>query len=756
MLTAKSINTRARREWIDESGVDEEIVDLNLKTSHSAFEGKRLTGWRSFSVGDGYWWCDTIEPRTGREVEVGELKLFNPTTNKKGKQIKYAAYPAGKTPLPGLLKISVNQWKKIAQQNNVSPDTIKVDKTRDDLGFWAWVLEQRLTVYVCEGRKKAAALLTHGYAAISIVGVWNGTKKWRGEHRRIVDGLIPFLQSECEIGLVYDSDFRSNPSVMEALKSFEKTLIGACPSIIVSMVTWGVNEGKGIDDLLVAYGKERLHEVISKREIFNEWIASVIYPDSFETIVVDKMKESGHHFIYSQKTLHKWNGTHYKPICDEAVADLISKQLKSIEDPDTGGEKSLPRGANNPIWNRRVLQHIKNNSWVDPSEINPAGHFNLLNEIIQIETNVETRVVKWDSVERSHDCPPYFDYCCDFEYNPAPNFQYWEQIKSALDEPYRSILFKTIASSIDLQSIREVHGRCVRGLFLLGDGNNGKDTAKTVIKQIFGSTMTAVSMSEIRNADANGDCNHLWPLEGSKLNWSSEAKTVRLDKTDILKAILTGDEVRVRRMHQNGHPIQPVSVMIFTSNNDPVIGTSAESIKSRYGIIRFEKTFVAEPSEPGQLKADPRFKDSKTFLLKEVAPAAFVDMLRTYKAVVESGIDYSPLDANYAELQEEYSHLSRFVHDIELKPDPSSDVSLDEIWTQLKAWYAIEEMAEIVNEIPRPIENDRYDPIVTSKRMIKKRLAEVNPKLKLEVKTERSSRRKSFLRGWRINNSLIS
>ncbi|MEM7771058.1 MAG: DUF3854 domain-containing protein [Cyanobacteria bacterium P01_A01_bin.37] len=753
MLTLASVHERAIDEWVQGSGIDLELAKLNIKSSNLPVEGKRLTGWRAFAVGEGYWWCNTIEPRTGTEYERGELKFFLPP-KKNNKDIKYVTYPSATSPPPGLMKVPMAIWEAVASRNGISHSTITIDNTRDDDGFWQWVIDQRLTIYICEGRKKAAALLTHGYVSISVNGVWNGTKKsHKADHRRIIDGLTPFLQSEAEVCLTYDADFRSNPQVMEALKSFNATLKNSCSTVKVSVATWGVNEGKGIDDLLVNHGADRLHEIMKGREGFDEWIGSIIFDPTFEDQVLNRIIEtSPHKWIYVNREIHAWTGTHYKAIPDEEVEHILYEHLKGFKDPD--GDKEGQSGAANSKWSKRVRDQIKIRFYVRSSQLNPVGHFNLLNTVIKVTTDIEEKTVWWEEVERSHDSEPYFDYCREFKWDPSAQPLHWNKIKSALDEPYRSILFKTIAASIDLSSVRKIHGRGTRCLFLLGGGNNGKDTPKKIVDQIFGLSVTSISMSEIKNADTNGDCNHLWPLEFSRLNWSTEAKTVRLDKNDILKAILTGESMRIRRMRQDGKLIDPACVMIFTSNNDPVVATTAEAVKSRFGMIRFNKVFKDNPHKSNELQADPRYKYDPQFLLEKATPAAFLDLLRMYKSVIEEGIDYSPLDATYAEIQDESSHLNRFVQDIELIEDEDNQIPLSILWEQLKRWYIIEEMITINDGTIRPTCNDKYDPVIVNNRQIKKRLSEINPRMKVESIKLNGTARQSVLTGWKINNPL--
>ena len=53
------------------------------------------------------------------------------------------------------------------------------------MGFWAWVIANpKVAVILTEGVKKAAALLSLGFAAIGLPGIWGGYRKNNGQHQR--------------------------------------------------------------------------------------------------------------------------------------------------------------------------------------------------------------------------------------------------------------------------------------------------------------------------------------------------------------------------------------------------------------------------------------------------------------------------------------------------------------------------------------------------------------------------------------------
>lgn len=74
------------------------------------------------------------------------------------------------------------------------PERINLNPNGEAEGFWSWVMERNVPVIICEGVKKAAALLTQGYAAIGIPGITNGYRVVRDEFGKVVSRqLIPDL-----------------------------------------------------------------------------------------------------------------------------------------------------------------------------------------------------------------------------------------------------------------------------------------------------------------------------------------------------------------------------------------------------------------------------------------------------------------------------------------------------------------------------------------------------------------------------------
>ena len=222
------IADRHWEEWVMESAISPEIALLNLRSLHDA-----------------------------REVD----ELLNRNTNKKWKHSEELV-PAWA--VTGLHPIG---WERVSTGCQVKPDTAQVDpksgKIRKyfspskeesyplflevpEAEFWEKVLKDTcIPLFIVEGAKKAAALLSLGFAAISVPGVWNCRKG---------DKIHDWLKSFCygrKVYVGFDGDWRENSGVRSAIYRWGRLLAseGAVPFILDIP-----QDTKGIDDFIVQGG----------------------------------------------------------------------------------------------------------------------------------------------------------------------------------------------------------------------------------------------------------------------------------------------------------------------------------------------------------------------------------------------------------------------------------------------------------------------------------------------------------------------
>jgi len=166
--------------------------------------------------------------------EYVRVKLDNPPLDSRGKPIKYMN-PPGAMP-----------------RAYIPPQT-------------AEAIKRGAALLITEGEKKAAKADQDGFPCIGIGGVWNFKQK-RG-------GLIPDLAeihwSEKGVWLVYDDDYHVKTNVQQAAQRLacELTARGALV-YVVPLPEGGAGDKVGLDDFLVANGKESLWALLYRAKPF--------------------------------------------------------------------------------------------------------------------------------------------------------------------------------------------------------------------------------------------------------------------------------------------------------------------------------------------------------------------------------------------------------------------------------------------------------------------------------------------------------
>ncbi|NET58825.1 MAG: DUF3854 domain-containing protein [Symploca sp. SIO2E6] len=289
-----------QREWIDGSAVDKDIADLNVQWSEgqSPYEhlcysqsirrlnSGRLPAWilkRYRHIEDGGWWCSGVEPETGNSSDWGCFKPDAPRIDsKKGKYIKYE-HPL-KTPSELFaLRVPLHIWKMVGRRYNVPVLLLDIDHTRDDLGFWRWVIDHpEIPIILTEGAKKTGALLSLGFAAIGVPGIWGAYCKNDGN-----PCLLP--QLECFTNLERDFYFAFDQDEKRKTRRANRKAVWSTASQLqdrncdVKIIQWEPTI-KGVDDLIVSKGEKHFIKSYEKAMLFEDWQSNYLlelnYPAS--------------------------------------------------------------------------------------------------------------------------------------------------------------------------------------------------------------------------------------------------------------------------------------------------------------------------------------------------------------------------------------------------------------------------------------------------------------------------------------------
>ena len=258
-------------EWLD-SGVDPEIIADNCETAVDTEENphthearypiSEFLNWSVTRFGHKAresqqgWICRGLDPfKNWGRMDWGCLKLDTPRIADK-KPLKYE-HPKG-----------------------VSTRAFFLSKPSDPQ-FWQRV-QADIThpIVVVEGAKKAGALVSLGYAAIGLPGIFNGYRKGTGN---LIPELELFAQEGRSVHICFD--YETKPKVLRnlflAIGKLERLF--AQSKCQVSVIELPGPE-KGVDDFIVAQGAEAFHSLYQAAVPAWQWharrYARLTYPIS--------------------------------------------------------------------------------------------------------------------------------------------------------------------------------------------------------------------------------------------------------------------------------------------------------------------------------------------------------------------------------------------------------------------------------------------------------------------------------------------
>ena len=178
-------------------------------------------------------------------------------------------------------RITVRVWKLVAEKAGLSMPKFPVIGLKGEaIGFWEWVENTNCPVILTEGEKKAAALISRGYAAIGLPGITTGYRVTeRGETvtkpdgstyqrataRELHEALQPLDTAGREITIIFDyragdysrsQEFRAASTTAKLFKS------------AISKIAILPGPAKGVDDFCVAGGD--IDAVLSAAKLFSK------------------------------------------------------------------------------------------------------------------------------------------------------------------------------------------------------------------------------------------------------------------------------------------------------------------------------------------------------------------------------------------------------------------------------------------------------------------------------------------------------
>ncbi len=284
-------------ELLTDSGIDLHLAELNFRSIQGANAydyllisehlprtntGMIKSGWlqRYSHVATGGWWCSGLDPlKNWQLMEWGCFKPNQPRMNNKGKCIKYEHPPSTPTRI-FCLRVTLSVWQQVCGRYNLAmPTDISIDCNGAAVGFWQWVMEHNLPIIICEGVKKAAALLTQGYAAIAVPGITSGYRVVKDRfgkviNRQLIPDLATFAITKRTFYICFD--FETQPQKIAAVNNAISQL--GClfqeKKCSVKVIELPGTE-KGVDEFLIAKGANNFEKIYRQSVDLEIYLAQI-------------------------------------------------------------------------------------------------------------------------------------------------------------------------------------------------------------------------------------------------------------------------------------------------------------------------------------------------------------------------------------------------------------------------------------------------------------------------------------------------
>lgn len=285
------------QEW-QNSGIDPEIIALNLislegddtheylledaianlgkdkkvpySNQYVTAEVKKILQRYQHTLTGG-WWSNGVDPLNNYAImRWGCLKCDTPRLDYDNRKFIKYEHPPDVPTRTFFLKVSKGIWQKISDFYGVP--------IGDCEHFWEWVIKNNLPIILCEGVKKAAALLSLGFIAVGLPGIYGGYRKKPHNNKQHI--LIPELQilatKDREIIICFDNDLKPTTRKNVNTATFRTAKLFRNKQCKVKVAVWKYPE-KGIDDVLMAYGEETVKYILQNALSVTDWQTKDFY-----------------------------------------------------------------------------------------------------------------------------------------------------------------------------------------------------------------------------------------------------------------------------------------------------------------------------------------------------------------------------------------------------------------------------------------------------------------------------------------------
>lgn len=558
----KDYHDKSYQEWTIGSGISEEITKKNLWILSDPRKINACLGrdiHKEWKGGLAWTVQYSIDIETGNKSSIrGQVKPEYPIQSDDGTEAKY-------------LTSSKKVWDAVALR---MPDPDYWDNVRDDISQ---------PVVITEGAKKAGSLLTCGYHALALPGVWMGLISQPEDSKQIKQlqyqlkndsdtdkkqllqqikdlkdkkDLVPNLKALCKPGrpitIVFDADEKADTceNVGKAIIQLADKLVTY--ECIVRVASWDPSLGKGIDDILVKHGRDKVSEIMNSAVPYAEWVEkwelqfpsvgdgkkSIPQASDLSADIAEKyISTIKYHNVHDQFIMYR--DSVWIPVKDR---EILSRVIMPFIECNYEGKGFGVKDT------KETLDLLKDRLFTN--EFNPLpGYIALQDGVIDLST------MKF--VEHS----PHYQLTNKLPYNWADREKGMDLISNFLSDTFNGDkqLIHLWLCLLAAQARGILHlQRCVN---LVGAGGTGKSTLAKLAQSLVGKENTITA--DLRRLETD---NHATvSLVGKKLILVNDQGHYT-GSVDTIKQIVGQDDISIRPLHKKGYTARIDAWVLIVSN----------------------------------------------------------------------------------------------------------------------------------------------------------------------------------------------
>ncbi|NQW15961.1 MAG: DUF3854 domain-containing protein [Chloroflexi bacterium] len=443
-----------------------------------------------------------------------------------------------------------------------------------------------IPLVITEGQKKADAALSIGLMTICLHGVygWRGTNSKGG--KTVLADFEEIAFNGRRIYLAFDSDFRTNESVLKALKRFGAFMEGRGAIVQFLILPEGPNETKqGLDDYIaqghsdedvLSLATDDLDSAVARAKIEQTLEGN----SGFELTDLGNARrlQAGFGCDYrwepATKTLYSWDEVRWIPDQWALLEDCAIKVVRLIQQ-EAVVAKSSDRGSQVEKWatqsqSRERLSAMKDLARTLPGQVVRPVELDAQPDLFNtLSGPCNLKSVQLQKPDRSNLLTNVSGSHC--ETNAICSR--WEQFTSEVmcgDQEMIKFLQRLCGYIL-------LSGNPERIISILwGSGKNGKTIFLNILRYVFGSYARVARIETLTTRRKAGQpTNDLDDLRGARLVTMSESGATGRINEALMKEISGGDAITARGMYQSNRTWYPEFTLMVATNHLPVIRDSS-------------------------------------------------------------------------------------------------------------------------------------------------------------------------------------